>query len=421
MTIVGLITEYNPFHNGHLYHLRESKKVTNADYSIAVMSGNYVQRGCPAFIDKWSRAKMALENGVDMVIEIPTYYATSSAELFAHGSIKLLHDTNIVDYVCFGSEIGSMDFMNHIASLLSQEDEEYQITLRQFLDTGLGFATSRTKALYHILKSKNNMPYSEEDFSKLLSSPNNILGIEYLKSLKRLDSSIKPATIQRVASGYHEENISNNISSASGIRRAIMEHKKGMTDIRHTLPEPSYRILKECFDKGQGPVDLNHFTKLLHYQLSMMTPNELMHIQEISEGLENRIYKASHNYQEISQLLDEIGTKRYTSSRLSRALLNTLLHVTKERFQYYNQQGGPQYIKILGARKESREVLFSALKEKAKLPLVTNMGRHIRNLPTTAYDLLQDEIRFSDVYTLGFPDSSQHTKEWEFKHPFIVV
>ncbi|WP_105618092.1 nucleotidyltransferase [Vallitalea okinawensis] len=419
MKIVGLITEYNPFHNGHLYHLNKSKEVTGATYSIAVMSGNFVQRGCPAYVNKWVRTRMALESGVDMVIEIPTYYSTASAELFAMGSISLLNATGIVDYVCFGSEAGEIDFINHVATILANESENYQKVLKKHLHSGDSFAVSRTKSLYQIMQLTYEMEYSFDDFKNLLSAPNNILGIEYIKWLKRLNSNIKAATIQRVSTGYHDQSVASDIASASGIREALNNNSL-LEDIRHTMPDPTYRQLITAFEEGLCPITFDDYSTALHYAISLLGPDRMKDIFEISEGLENRIYKHSHSQFLISDLLKGLSTRRYTNARLNRVLLNTLLGITNERFNYFRSLGGPQYLKILGIRKES-DLLFKMLKEKAKLPLITNMGRSIAKLPFPAQEMLKDEITFSDIYTLGYRNKKYVTKESEFKHPFIVV
>lgn len=419
MHVVGLITEYNPFHNGHLYHLNKSKEITGADYSIAVMSGNYVQRGCPAYVDKWSRARMALEAGVDMVIEIPTYYSTASAELFSFGSIALLHHTGIVNSVCFGSEIGKTELIEDIATLLAQEPFEYQQLLKEALSSGNGFATSRTKALYNYLKAQDHMDLTEEVFTSFISSPNNILGIEYIKWIKKLGSSIKPATIQRKTTGYHEQSTTQPIASASGIRN-LLNKNKSLEEIMHTIPKGTLDELLRTFKEGIGPNTFNDYSSLLHYAISMAGPIGIEKMMEVSEGLENRIYQKSQRHFLIDELLDSLGTKRYTNSRLSRTLLYTMLGITKERFQHFHQQGGPQYIKVLGFRRKS-EVLFSHLKEKATLPLITNMGRHLSKLPVPAYEMIMDESRFSDIYSLGYANTSQQTKQIEFQQPLIVI
>lgn len=419
MHIVGLITEYNPFHNGHLYHLNKSKEITGADYSIAVMSGNYVQRGCPAYVDKWTRAEMALKTGVDMVIEIPTYYATATADLFAFGSVALLHHTGIVNSICFGSEEGKTPLMQTIAKLLSDEPENYQQQLKSYLKEGHGFANSRTKALFDYLKSHNTYTDDFDTFKNFIGSPNNILGIEYMKWLHKLKSPIQAATIQRKASGYHEQDTTNTISSASGIRNSFNTHGD-LSQLYHTMPQATLKGLEKAFQEGRGPITFDDYSNLLHYAIITLGTDGVQKIMEVAEGLENRIYKKSQQHHQVSQLLESLGTKRYTNSRLSRALLYTLLGITREGFLDYHQAGGPQYLKVLGFRKDS-ELLFKMLKERASLPLVTNMGRHVQNLPPKAYEMLKDEIRFTDIYSLGYRNHELKSKDLEFQRPFIVV
>ena len=223
MNITGIITEYNPFHNGHLYHLSEAKKNTNADAIVCVMSGNFVQRGGPAIIDKWKRTEMALNNGVDLIIELPTYYAVSSAEFFAKGSVSILHHLGVVNNLFFGSECGNVDKLTAISKILVNEDSELKSLIKEHLAKGDTFAKAREKSLIEYLK--------DEEINKIVTSSNNILGIEYIKSILRLNSNISPSTLKREGSNYNDKKLSNSFSSATAIRELLknknsLENKK---------------------------------------------------------------------------------------------------------------------------------------------------------------------------------------------------
>lgn len=211
--VLGIIAEYNPFHNGHLYHLETSKKLTDADYTVAIISGNFTQRGSTSIVDKWSKTKMALKNGIDLVIELPVLYSISSAENFADGAIKILNSLGIVDYLSFGAETSDISILNNIANILCSEHEEYKNLLSIELEKGLSFPKARENALLDYIKNTDdNVPENKiidfEKYSKVLSSPNNILGIEYLKALKKYKSSIKPVCISRFATDYNSTKLS---------------------------------------------------------------------------------------------------------------------------------------------------------------------------------------------------------------------
>ena len=213
MKIVGLITEYNPFHNGHLYHIKESLRVTGADAAVVVMSGDYVQRGTPAIMPKRIRAEMALMCGAGAVFELPVCYATGSAELFALGSVSLLESLGIVDSICFGSECNDLPILEQLAELLLEEPEAYQILLKDYLKQGMSFPRARQEAI---------LSYTEDPrFAEILRNPNNILGIEYLKAIKKLGSRMEPYTIARRGAQYHDEELDSDYSSATAIRSLL--------------------------------------------------------------------------------------------------------------------------------------------------------------------------------------------------------
>ena len=216
--VLGIVAEYNPFHNGHLYQLNYSKKITNSKYSVAVISGNFTQRGSTSLIDKWSKAEMAIKNGIDLIIELPLLYSISSAENFADGAIKILNSLGIVDYISFGTESGDISSLKTISDILVSEPEKYKSFLTAELNMGLSFPKARANALsMYLHNSKVN--------ANILSSPNNILGVEYLKALKKYNSSIIPLTLKRTSVDYNETTYKNNIASSTAIRN-IVKNKK---------------------------------------------------------------------------------------------------------------------------------------------------------------------------------------------------
>ena len=232
--VLGIVAEYNPLHNGHLYHLEQSRREAGCDYTIAVIGGNFTQRGDASLVNKWAKAEMALQAGVDVVLELPTIYATSSAENFAEGAIKLLENLKIVDYVSFGSEIGEIEILDSIADVLNKEPKEFSTLLQKELKNGVSYPKARENALIHYFKNSNN-------YAELLNQPNNILGIEYLKALKKYKSSITPITIKRENSDPSTTRLKAGFASSSEIRNLIYNKE----NVKNLIPKTTFNILKE--------------------------------------------------------------------------------------------------------------------------------------------------------------------------------
>ena len=281
MNVTGIITEYNPFHNGHLYHLTEAKKATNADAIVCVMSGNFVQRGGPAIIDKWKRTEMALNNGVDLIIELPTYYAVSSAEFFAKGSVSILHNLGIVNNLFFGSECGDVEKLSEISKTLVNEDDKFKTLIKEHLSKGDTFAKAREKSLIEYLK--------DDAINNIVTSSNNILGIEYIKSIMRLNSTIIPSTLKREGSNYNDKNLSNSFSSATSIRE-LLKNEASIESLKNLIPNESFEVF-ENLQKNSYPFvfDENMF-KFIKYKIQTKCIN-FNNLYEITEGLENKIIK----------------------------------------------------------------------------------------------------------------------------------
>ncbi|NMA83879.1 MAG: nucleotidyltransferase [Epulopiscium sp.] len=418
MQITGIITEYNPFHNGHLYHIQKAKTITNADYVIAVMSGNFVQRGEPAFINKWVRTQMALQAGVDLVIELPVIYATASAEKFAWGAIQLLEQTGIVNSICFGSEEGDLALLKKTATLLHKEPPYFSQYLKQYLDQGFGFATSRMKALEICLTQISKENKTVHQIQNTLSSPNNILGIEYLKALLDINSTIRPYTIKRQAVPYHSLELKNDMASATAIRAEV--NNNNFEKISEVMPKAAYSLLLSTIQQGCGPVNLDAFSLLLQYILRTKPQSNIIKFMEIKEGLENRILTMSNEYFSISEMVDGIATKRYTNSRIFRELLHILLQIEYEDVLHYQIHGGPQYVRILGFRKSSQKIL-SYLKKHCSLPIISNTKKFMRTATPIQRSMLSYEIQSTDIYALGYPNVAVRKKGYDYTMPMIIV
>ena len=393
--VLGIICEYNPFHNGHLYHLEQSKKATGSNYVVAIMSGNFTQRGSTAIIDKWSRTEAALRCGVDLVIELPVLYATSSAENFAEGSIRILDSLKVVDYLSFGSETSDIDILDDIATVLYKEPKSYKNMLANELKKGLSFPKARENALLLYLNNKK--------YANILSSPNNILGIEYIKALKKYKSNIRPISISRFEAGYNDINYSGNIASATAIRNII---KNGSFDItKRLLPPPSFEILIDNIKQGHIIPDLSVFERQIIYNLRKMSIDEIAELPDVSEGLEFSIKKAANSCNTIQEFLNIIKSKRYTSTRLQRILLYSLLGITKKDIAL-SKKVNP-YVRVLGLNNRGKFIISEIAKANSKLEIITSVKRFADKSNNKNLKLMLDKDIFAtNVYTIGYDFNS---------------
>lgn len=405
--VLGIVAEYNPFHNGHLHHLIESKKVTNSDYSIAVMTGNFTQRGEVSVIDKWSKARMAIENGVDLVIELPTLYAISSAENFASGAIKILDSLNIVDFISFGSECDDISILDDVANVLCAEPSDYKTLLSHELAKGESFPKAREKALMMYL---NNV----RRFANVLSSPNNILGIEYLKALKRQKSKIQPITIKREGSGHKDNLIPRNSRFASGTAIRNLCQSPDITLLQKVMPEPSYNILEDNIKKGNIVNNLSAFDKEIIFTLRKMSTDEIANLPDVSEGLEFSLKSAANECNSIVELLSIVGTKRYTKTRLQRILLYAILGITKKDMQV--SMNAKPYIRVLGFNDKGRGILSEISKRNPKLELVSSVKKFMDKGPNKNLKMMMEkDIWATNVYTLGYEYESKANLDYTHK------
>lgn len=390
--VLGIVCEYNPFHNGHLYHLEELKKITGSNYSIAIMSGNFTQRGSTAIIDKWSRTETALKAGIDLVIELPTLYAISSAENFADGAIHILDSLKIVDYVGFGAETSDIDVLDNIADVLYNEPRAYKTLLSHELNKGISFPKARENALLIYL---NNI----RKYVNVVSAPNNILGIEYIKALKKYKSIIKPISIARFEAGHNDLSYHSNIASGTTIRNII---KNGNFDIlRRLVPESTYSILMDNIKQTHIVPDLSVFERQIFYNLRKMSIEEIRELPDVTEGLEFSIKKATNSCNSIYEFLNIIKSKRYTSTRLQRILLYSLLGITKKDMELSRKV--TPYIRVLGLNNKGKFMISEIAKANPKLEIITSVKRFLDNSNNkNLKSMLNKDIFATDVYTLGF-------------------
>lgn len=406
--VVGIIGEYNPFHNGHAYHLEKSKQEAHADYSVAVISGNFVQRGNVSLIDKWSKASMAISNGIDLVIELPTIYSISSAENFAYGAVKILDSLNIVDYISFGSEACNIDVLEKCADVLYKEPPKFVNLLNHELSKGLSFPKARENALLMYLNDIRK-------YSNILSNPNNILAIEYIKALKRLKSTIKPIAIKRMNVGYNELEVKNNFASATAIREKIKTDKPA--GLSKLMPPNSYRILYNSILKGHYVKDIENFEKEIIYTLRKMSLKEISNLPDVTEGLEHNIKNAANSCNTIEEFMNIIKTKRYTNTRIQRILLYTLLGITKDdmKASFKTQP----YIRVLGMNNKGKELLSVISRSNPNLNIITSLKKYIDSNPNKhLLNMLNIDINATNIYTLGYPKDSW--SNLDYTHNMII-
>lgn len=401
--VLGIIAEYNPFHNGHLYHLENSKKLTGCDCTISIMSGNFTQRGSTSLIDKWEKTKIALSNGIDLVIELPVLYSISSAENFADGAIKILDSLGIVDYLSFGAETSDINTLNKIADVLYFEPKEYKAILSHELKKGLSFPKARENALLMYLNDIRT-------YSNILSSPNNILGIEYLKALKKYKSNIKPISISRYESEYNSNSFSNNIASSTAIRHLIKN--KSFDIIKNLVPSETYSILMENIRNGHIVLDLNVFEKEIIYVLRKMSVEEIANLPDVSEGLEFSIKNAANLCNNIIEFLNIVKSKRYTQTRIQRILLYALLGITKKDMEI--SKNTLPYIRILGFNEKGKNLISEISKNNPRLKLITSVKKFTdTNKDKNLKQLLDIDIFSTNVYTIGFEYDSLNNLDYK--------
>lgn len=410
MNVVGLITEYNPFHNGHMLHLQMAKKAAQSQLCIAVMSGNFVQRGEPALFNKWVRTQMALSAGVDLVIELPTAYATRNAQFFAWGAVGLLHALGVVTHLCFGSESGNLLALQQLSSFLNHEDEQYRSLIKGHLSAGCILPKARSLALEDWVKLNQNK--HQTDWSSLLSSPNNVLGLEYLAALQAWHSPIQPLTIPRLHTNYHDCQLdaSNQVASATAIRQHLL-NKEHLEQLATVMPATSLKMIKEQMQLGAGPIFTDNLSSAVLAKLRSTDAQQIGLITDIAEGLENRIKAAAHQAVDWHDLVSKVKTKRYTWSRIQRLLCHFFLGYNQDMSQAFDQAGGPQYIRVLGFNDHGRQLL-GQIKGTANLPIITHPGpmlKHKSPLTTVGKQMLSLDILATELYCLMNPNKNFRT------------
>ena len=405
--VLGIVSEYNPFHNGHILHLKKSLEMTKADFTIAIMSGNFTQRGDTSLIDKWAKTEMALKQGIDLVIELPTLYAISSAENFADGAVKILNSLGIIDYISFGSEIGEIKPLDDVATVLSKEPKDFSEILKRQLRSGLSYPKAREIAIQMYFGTS-------PIYTEALQNPNNILGIEYLKALKRSKSNITPITIKRNYNSYNSNDVKNGVASATAIRTMIMQKK----NIHTVVPYETYEIIERLTEEGKIVSSLKVFEKEIIYNLRKMTITEIANLADVTEGLENKIKQASNMTNDLDELIQKIKSKRYTETRIRRILLYSLLNITKKDMTISKKV--TPYIRVLGFNKHGKRIISAIAENNPKIKIVVSVKKFLdTNRDMNLQSMMMKDILATNIYTLGF--KNQPLGNLDYTHKVLEI
>lgn len=388
MKITGIIAEYNPFHNGHRYQIQKARQITGADYIIVVMTGNFTQRGTPALIDKYSRAKMALMGGADMVLELPVCFATGSAEYFASGAIALLNQLGCVDSICFGSECGDIVPLKNVAHALVNETDDYKKILKSKLKNGSTYPVARNAALAETMDGF--IPYD-----MVLGFPNNILGIEYIKALIRQNSSIEPFTNQRIGSDYHSYRLAEAFSSAISIRQSLFM-KDDLELVRPQLPSATYQVMEEDFHKTFPVFDAD-FSSMLKFKLLLEREKGFTEYMDVTKAISDKLVRNTFKMQGFDEFCDLLKTKDLTYARISRCLSHILLDIYAEEVAQYMDSGIVFYARALGFN-ENAAPLSKAIKKNASIPLITKTTSAPANLYPLGRKQFEHDVHAAHIY-----------------------
>lgn len=398
VSVLGIIAEFNPFHNGHCHFIRSAREQHDFKAVICVMSGNFVQRGEAAICNKWARTQMALQYGADLVVEIPFCFAVRSAYSFARGGLQLLHRLGVVSHLAFGSEKGNLEKLSLIAMAIAHETEDYQQRLKFHQKQGFSFPVARVKAL----QATAALPV--DDLEHIMMQPNNILALEYLRVLEEYAIPIQPITIARIGAGYHSLELAP-FASASAIRQAIMYNPADQR-LPISIPEGVMHALEQELSYGRAPTDLTALEQTILYRLRTISQTRLFETYEVAEGLEHRIMQAAASSGSLVELRHSIKSKRFNLTKINRLLLYALLDITRPQMLDFDQHG-PLYIHILGFSTKGRKIL-QEIKNKSSLPIL-NRGSDVKQAAhdcshPTRQAMLGLDVRASNIYSLLYPN-----------------
>ncbi len=395
MKISGIVCEYNPFHNGHLYHINKTRK-NGATHVVAVMSGNFVQRGDTAIMDKLDRARLAVKSGADLVIELPVQYSLSSAEFFATGAVWLLNSLGVVDELSFGSECGDTDMLARTLEVSGRAAAERKDEIRSIMEKGYTYP----RALNSVISGMSS------EAASVISEPNNLLAIEYMRALKSFNSPIKPYTVKRTSAAHDSVAPTDEYASASYIRELISKGVSGADAIgAYTTSIWADEVAKAV--RNGETADINRLERVILYKLRTASVKEIANLHDVGQGLEHRIYGA-RMAGSLEELLFTVKTKRYTMARIRRILLSLLIGINKQDMTHL-----PPYGRILAINERGREILAAA-KGKATLPYATSIAK-LSQKNSTSRRFAELEIRASDIYGLALDTVNSAQKDYKAK------
>lgn len=397
--VLGIVAEYNPFHNGHFYHMQESKKITEADSCICVISGNFTQRGEPSIVNKWAKTYMALCCGADLVIELPTVYSISSAENFASGAIKIFDSLKIVTDISFGAECNDLATLNNIANVFYSEPANYKTILNHELKRGLSYPMARENAVLMYLNDIKR-------YANVLSNSNNILAIEYLKALKQQKNMIQPNIVPRKNVYYNDQKIVDDFASATAIRKLMLNRE--YAEVRKVVPRSTYQIIGEEYKKNHIILGIKKYEKEIIYALRVMPIEEIQNLPDVNEGLEFAIKKAASETNDIEELIEKVKSKRYTQTRIQRILVYVLLGITKKDME--DSKKMVPYVRVLGFNSRGKILISEIMNQNPKLNMITSVGKYVnKKMPKNKQltRMLDLDINATNIYTLGYGGESK--------------
>lgn len=381
MRVVGIIAEYNPLHNGHIYHLERARALSQAEYCVVVLSGNFVQRGEAACTDKFSRATWALRAGADLVLELPSVYAVAPAERFATGAVRTLAATGVVTDLAFGCEAPDLRTLYQISDIIATEPPALQEAIKKHLSMGKSYPRARFDAL-----SEYGVPRS---MLAAIAQPNNILAVEYLGAIRQYATNIDPLPIERIGTGYHSEEIVGEFASATAIRKAIVE---GRNEILNTMP--SFVGGPLLYD-DQFIIPQEALSDVMLYAIRRMSAAELAALPDVAEGFENVLYRSVRESRSLSEYYEKIKTKRYTLARCKRIAASALLGITAEQVKRMAQSREGSYLKVLGFRRQSRALISEIAKSKTAPLILRNSD--LEDCPSFVRQNVETDMLSTDI------------------------
>jgi predicted nucleotidyltransferase len=413
MKAVGVIVEYNPFHNGHKWHLNEAKKISGCPFVIGVMSGNFVQRGEPAIFDKWKRAEMAIRGGVDLIIELPAVFAVRSAQYFAAGGIRLLNSLGVVSHICFGAEDADLSILKKIAT--ATDDIKVINDMQLNLKSGKNYAAALGQALEKFYSISPD----------IITASNNILAIEYLRAIEKFAPAQIPIAVTRQQSKYNDTTITTAFASATAIRQALIDTMMITEELKLALPSTTLHLLENILENKCGPVTLSTLSNIILAQLRITDLKKLEQLPTVSEGLHYKLRDCSLLAANTEQLISLLKSKRYTYTRLQRILIHALLGTTQAALANFDEQG-PLYARVLAFNRNGR-ILLKQMAHQSMIPSITktthylsSKQRDMDNL-TPLQQMLSVDTLSSDIYSLGMPPSNWTAGGWDFRYPPLYI